>query len=168
MGGPSPPVPMPRAPRVSRQRGGPAWLHPHHEPTLSTLNSVKQHNNWQPVQMSAGTSACFKSDHHTPSHLAVWSPHEGVLSNFFFCCCCCIIVLPVGNLLLSCIWITARWIIKKKFQKNQFWLKIAEICVGDATLAKFNEGFYGVGERVDIDVWVIWRFFPANAICTNA
>lgn len=82
MGGPAPPVPLPRAPRVSHQRGGPAWLHPHHEPTLSTLNSVKQHINQRPVQMSARTSACFKNDHHTSSYLAVWSPHEDALSHF--------------------------------------------------------------------------------------
>lgn len=44
-GGPAPPVPLPQAPRVSHQRGGPAWLHAHHEPTLSRLNSVKQHIN---------------------------------------------------------------------------------------------------------------------------
>lgn len=71
---------LPWAPRVSHQRGGPPWLHPHHEPTLSTLNSVKQHINQRTVQMSARTSACFKNDHHTYSYLVVWSPHEDKLS----------------------------------------------------------------------------------------
>lgn len=56
----------------------PPWLHPHRGPTLSTLNSVKQHINQRPVQMSAGTSARFKkkkkNDHHASSYLAVWSP----------------------------------------------------------------------------------------------
>lgn len=48
--------------------------------TLSTLTSVKQHINQRHVQMSARTSACFKNDQHSSSHLAVWSPHEDTLS----------------------------------------------------------------------------------------
>ncbi len=117
MGGPAPPVPLPRAPRVSHQRGGPAWLHPHHEPTLSTLNSVKQHINQRPVQMSARTSACFKNDHHTSSYLAVWSPHEDTLSDFWLGC--------FRNLRESVCRATCQSLVKNK-EKNLSGLKIGQ------------------------------------------
>lgn len=43
---------------------------------INANNSVKQHINRRPVQMPAGTSACFKNDHHThQSSLCVVPPH---------------------------------------------------------------------------------------------
>ena len=54
--------PCPRHPGSACQRGGPSLAPSTPRATLSTLNSVKQHINQRPVQMSAGTSARFKKE----------------------------------------------------------------------------------------------------------
>lgn len=86
MGGPAPPVP------TAPEQSGSATKEvvpecPVHTAPPPRLNSVKQHINRQPVQMSAGTSR-FNNDHHASRRLAVWSPRHAVLSHPCCCCCC--------------------------------------------------------------------------------